>query len=129
MKKILTVSSIGLVLILIGFFIVFKNQNGIFFQNIPFANSCMVDSDCRLQKLEFECKQTCPDYIVDYAEKKYVSVNINNFQAFSRQWHTDKCKNTKFDPPMCPFVMPQYENTDYKAVCKNNVCQKINENK
>lgn len=129
MKKIFAISAVVVIIVIIGFFIMSSLIRGRienFNQKIPFDNSCKVDADCDLVKLEFECKETCPDYLIDYAEKEYVSVNKNNFYGFSRQWHDNNCKKTKLNSLTCPAVMPSYENTNYKAVCKNNMCQKIN---
>jgi hypothetical protein len=127
MKKIFVILSILLTFLLVGFFIMNRLIRGRvenFNQKVPFDNSCKVDADCVLVKLEFECKETCLDYLIDYAEKEYVSVNKNNFYGFSRQWHDNNCKKTKLNSLMCPTVMPRYENTNYKAICKDNVCQK-----
>ena len=128
MKK-LSYGIVGIIIVLLAVDFFFTHlflipQSINFYKNIPFDNTCQVDEDCVLAKLELSCKTTCGDYLVDYAEKEYVSVNSKNLTAFSSSWYKESCKNTKFDPPTCLFVMPQYKNTNHVAVCKKNTCQK-----
>jgi hypothetical protein len=95
--------------------------NGQTFAEFITEKNCMVDSDCTLinEKLEYSCCYAGSCEIIDYSQKKWVSVN--------KEWFEDK--QNRFCPPIencgpAPGCATQKINDRFEATCVQNKCQK-----
>ncbi|MFT4312561.1 MAG: hypothetical protein ACMXYF_05020 [Candidatus Woesearchaeota archaeon] len=105
---------------------------------------CQVDEDCVLTDLNLQrtCSACDPCTLIDYADENFISVNKEWLSEYKRSWIYNNCPQDfyrcSYEIDMgdddytdclmrfftCQECVSSFENTHYRAVCVDNVCQK-----